>query len=68
MKKIYKKPIITVETVDMANTILADSWGVNGGHTRIDEGDPDGELDAKGDDFNEEGGEENYGFGSIWDD
>lgn len=67
MKKIYKKPIITVETVDMANTILADSWGTDGSHTRIVEGDPDEnlDLDAKEDGFNDE---EDYGFGSIWDD
>lgn len=66
-KKIYKKPITTFENVNLSQTLLANSWAVDGDPSiHIHDGDPDEgtPLGAKDNSFSDDG---EGGFGSIWD-
>lgn len=66
-KKIYKKPITTFENVNLSQTLLANSWAVDGGTSvHIHDGDPSGDIGAKDNPFSN-GDDDEGGFGSIWD-
>lgn len=54
-KTAYIKPQTTVEQVVSNQHLMANSWGTDGDHTPIIEGDPDDPLDSKG-------------FGNLWED